>query len=122
MRRSGPSLLRVVVGAVLLAFAASAVGHACYGFDALEHSGLLPPCVFNALFRIDCPGCGMTRSFSLLSQLRIGDAFRAHPAGPVLLATMTCYVAAPHGRVVRIMRDAAPALLVAVLAIWIARF
>lgn len=122
MRPSGPSLLRIAVGAVLVAFAASAVGHACGGFDALQHSGLLPPCVFNTLLRIDCPGCGMTRSFILLSQLRIGDAFRAHPAGPVLLVTMACYVAAPRGRVVTIMGQAAPALLAAVLAIWIVRF
>jgi hypothetical protein len=45
----------------------------------------LPPlCVFKALTGHDCPGCGLTRSFTYMGHLDIVAAFRMHALGPVL--------------------------------------
>lgn len=36
------------------------------------------PCVFNLLFKIPCPSCGMTRAYINLLHLDISGAFRMH--------------------------------------------
>lgn len=42
----------------------------------------LPPmCQFQALFGIDCPGCGLTRCFISLAHGDLGGAWRYNPAG-----------------------------------------
>jgi hypothetical protein len=35
----------------------------------------LMPCLFQSIFHIPCPGCGMTRAFILLGHFRIQEAF-----------------------------------------------
>ena len=45
-------------------------------------------CWFRATFGIECPFCGMTRSFVSLAHGDIASAFRFHPAGPLLFAAM----------------------------------
>jgi hypothetical protein len=45
-------------------------------------------CWFRAVFHIDCPFCGMTRSFVALAHGDVTAAFRFHPAGPLLFAAM----------------------------------
>lgn len=49
---------------------------------------LRPPCVcvFRAIFGIDCPACGITRSAGALLTGDIPGAFRFHPAGPLIVA------------------------------------
>lgn len=37
------------------------------------------PCVFQALFGVSCPGCGMTRAMIAALQLRFREAFAYHP-------------------------------------------
>lgn len=37
------------------------------------------PCVFQALFRIPCPGCGMTRAYISLLHFDLEQAFAYHP-------------------------------------------
>jgi hypothetical protein len=45
----------------------------------------LPPlCLFKALTGHDCPGCGLTRSFTYMGHLDPIAAFRMHMLGPVL--------------------------------------
>lgn len=39
-------------------------------------------------FQIDCPFCGMTRSFVALAHGDLAAALRFHPAGPLLFAAM----------------------------------
>jgi hypothetical protein len=51
-------------------------------------------CWVHALFGIDCPMCGMTRSFVALAHGRVSDAFHFHPAGPLLFAAMVAVVIA----------------------------
>ena len=45
-------------------------------------------CWFRAVFHVDCPFCGMTRSFVALAHGDASAAFRFHPAGPLLFAAM----------------------------------
>jgi len=45
-------------------------------------------CWFRAVFQIDCPFCGMTRSFVALAHGDVAAALRFHPAGPLLFAAM----------------------------------
>lgn len=49
----------------------------------------LPPCPCVLIFGRPCPGCGLTTSFTNLIHGRFGDAFRAHPIGPILYAMFT---------------------------------
>ena len=40
-------------------------------------------CWFRGVFHIDCPFCGMTRSFVALAHGDVASALRFHPAGPI---------------------------------------
>jgi len=51
-------------------------------------------CWFRAVFRIDCPFCGMTRSFVALAHGDVAAAFQFHPAGPLLFAAMVVFLGA----------------------------
>jgi len=51
-------------------------------------------CWLHAAFGIDCPMCGMSRSFVALAHGRLGDAVHFHPAGPLLFAAMAVLVIA----------------------------
>jgi hypothetical protein len=51
-------------------------------------------CPSHALFGVDCPFCGMTRSFVALAHGEIGRAFAFHPAGPLLFAAMLVFLGA----------------------------
>ena len=41
-------------------------------------------CTFRRLFGIDCPGCGLTRSFVYMGHLQPRQALEMHLLGPVL--------------------------------------
>jgi hypothetical protein len=45
-------------------------------------------CWFRAVFHVDCPFCGMTRSFVALAHGDVAGGFRFHPAGPLLFVAM----------------------------------
>ena len=47
----------------------------------------LPPlCTMKRLTGLDCPGCGLTRSFIALGHGQWRDSFRFNPAGPIWFA------------------------------------
>ncbi len=65
------------------------------GFGTHQQLGL-PPCTFEAMTRVPCPGCGLTTSFTHMAHLSPWSALDAHPMGPVLfLITLVVAVAAP---------------------------
>lgn len=41
----------------------------------------VPLCIVKALTGLECPGCGMTRSFLLIGHGRLAAAAKMHPAG-----------------------------------------
>jgi hypothetical protein len=121
MQRDPASVLR---GGIVLALGvtlASGLALAICGVDLLRHLSLFPACPFHTVTGLPCPGCGMTRAFLLLGQLRIGDALAAHPLAPGLLLAMLWMLAGAPGRA-RVPRDAvATALLALVVGVWLAR-
>lgn len=65
------------------------------GFGTHQQLGL-PPCSFEAVTHVPCPGCGLTTSFTNMAHLHVVDAFRAHLMGPLLFAlTLAVALAAP---------------------------
>ncbi|MBC7974004.1 MAG: DUF2752 domain-containing protein [Myxococcales bacterium] len=51
-------------------------------------ASLGPLCWFRAVTDVDCPFCGLTRSFVALAHGDLAAAVRFHPAGPLLFAAM----------------------------------
>jgi hypothetical protein len=49
-------------------------------------------CVWRRITTLDCPGCGLTRSFCAMSQIQIRQAFVLHPVGPLLYLAMVWVV------------------------------
>jgi hypothetical protein len=110
-----------VLAAGLLALVAVGLAHGLLGVDALAHSGIFPPCPFRAATGVPCPGCGMTRAFLLLAQLRLGEALAAHPLAPALALALGWKLLG-RGWPARIPRDAAVGVALAlVTAVWIVR-
>jgi hypothetical protein len=57
------------------------------GTFLLSHSSLSgPPCPFKTILHLPCPGCGMTRSLSVLWHGDLYLSFRYHPLGLPLFA------------------------------------
>lgn len=81
------TLLRVAIAGVLAGGLLAGLSWLVFGVD-LAAAPIFPPCPFRAVTGVPCPGCGMTRAFLLLFQLRFGEAFAQHPAAPALLAAM----------------------------------
>jgi Protein of unknown function (DUF2752) len=51
-------------------------------------------CPSRLFFSIECPFCGLTRSFVALAHGRPGEAWAHHPAGPLLFAALALLVVA----------------------------
>ena len=119
---ANPGSKSVRISALVLGVTlASGLALVCCDVDLLRHLSFFPACPFHAASGLPCPGCGMTRAFLLLGQLRIGDALAAHPLAPGLLLAMLWTLAGAPGRA-RIPRDAVTtALLALVLGVWLAR-
>lgn len=65
------------------------------GFGTHQQLGL-PPCNFQEVSGIPCPGCGLTTSFTNMAHGRVLDAFGAHLMGPLLfLITLAVALGAP---------------------------
>lgn len=49
-------------------------------------------CSFRSFLGVDCPGCGLTRSFVLAVRLRFADAWAMHPLGTLLVIYLAASV------------------------------
>ena len=77
------------------------------GFGTHQQLGL-PPCGFEAMTHVPCPGCGLTTSFAAMAHLHVVEALRAHLMGPPLFALVAAVaVVAPRGvrRGVPVLRE-----------------
>ncbi len=93
-RRGEPDrVLRLLIAAVFTVMLVSGLTYAFLGVDFLTQPYLGLPCAFRTLTGFACPGCGMTRAFLLLSQLRIDDALATNPAAPFLAGAMLWHLA-----------------------------
>ncbi len=77
-----------------LAAAAWLVPTAGGGVARADGTPLGALCWLHAAFGIECPMCGMTRSFVALAHGDLAAAFRFHAAGPLLFAAMAALVVA----------------------------
>ena len=111
-------MFRVAVGVLLAAMVLAGVGHRVFGWDLGEWLPWLPGCAFRSVTGIPCPGCGMTRAFLLLSQLRLGDAFATNPASPALVTALAAWWLRPQRWPPRKANIAWAAALAAVLLSW----
>ncbi len=101
-RRGEPDrVLRLLIAAVFTVVLVSGLAYAFLGVDFLAHTYLGLPCAFRTVTGTPCPGCGMTRAFLLLSQLRIDDALATNPAAPFLAGAMMWRLAASRGALLR---------------------
>ena len=112
------ALLRIAVGGSLAALVVCGVGQRLFGWDPGGLLQLLPGCAFRSATGISCPGCGMTRAFLLLAELRLADAFAANPASPALAAAMATWLLRPPRLSPRYRTLACGAALAAVLVAW----
>src|SRR5439155_3069638 len=101
----------------------------------LALSFLLPPngipgkmCIYKALTGIECPACGLTRSFVAISHGRWAVAVRTNPAGPLVYVffwlLLINRLSAATGRRVMLIAERGGAYLFlwfALLAQWMAR-
>lgn len=97
---------------ILLVLAAGIVGLSCLLQVTGERTVSLPvigiplpgTCTYQRWFGIDCPGCGLTRSFVSLGHGDLSSAWRFNPAGPLgflMVASQIPYRAAQLWRVRR---------------------
>jgi hypothetical protein len=72
---------------------------ACFAIVGLVLSFLLPTdglgvtvCWFKSCFELPCPGCGLTRSVTCISQFQFGKAWGYHPFGTLIYALFVANV------------------------------
>jgi len=56
------------------------------GLRGVPRVNLPPSCASQALFGVDCPGCGLTRSFVHLACGDVAESLRCHRIGWLLMA------------------------------------
>ena len=109
----------------------TALGGLAAGFllspHALHKSPVLCPVRF--AYGVECPGCGLGRSFVLLAHGDVSAAFAAHLFGPLVFAVFVVTVAAPPALRWLARTDEqslvhvwAPRLAGALVCVWIARW
>lgn len=75
-----------ICGSVLaLAFVLRVMPDQRVEFVFLRGSPLPESCLSRTLFNVNCPGCGLTRSFIHLAAGRVGDSLSANRVGWLLL-------------------------------------
>lgn len=95
MKRSGRALDLGLAGLAAAQLGAAAWLAPAGDRVALPGGAPLPElCLVHATLAVDCPLCGMTRSFVALAHGDLAAALRFHPAGPLLFVAMAAFVAA----------------------------
>ncbi|MFK7738562.1 MAG: DUF2752 domain-containing protein [Pirellulaceae bacterium] len=94
-KQSSPVVRRLDVGAVVWFGGAVLVLLAAYSFSVVDgrlvelpfvQIALPETCAFRGTFGMDCPGCGLTRSFVHIAHGRLGDAWQLHAVSFILFA------------------------------------
>ena len=87
-------LLAMTIAPLALLFAILTAG---WWIKPAQVSGL-PLCFFKVLTGLDCPGCGLTRSFLALARGHLGEAIRFNAAGPLVYLLFAGYFVEGVGR------------------------
>ena len=85
-------ILRVLVFFIFGIIALSGICFHLLGIDFRDYLPHFSLCAFRAITGIQCPGCGMTRAFLSLGQLKFKEAIQLNPFSLFLLITMILYI------------------------------
>jgi hypothetical protein len=64
----------------------------CWEIDALNYLPDVSLCPFHVITGMACPGCGMTRAFLTLGQLKLQEAIALNPFSLPLFSVMILYL------------------------------
>ncbi len=84
-------LLYFSVGIILCLVIASGIFFYLWEINLINYLAGIPLCPFHALTGKSCPGCGMSRAFLLLGQLKIIEALKMNLFSVPLLLLMIIY-------------------------------
>jgi hypothetical protein len=119
-RRLPPEkILFFVIGSILFLVVASGILFYIWKINLVNYISGIPLCPFNALTGKPCPGCGMSRAFLLLGQLKIIEALKMNLFSVPLLLLMIVYFI--FGRIPQWLQKKylAYIFLFAILTLWI---
>lgn len=80
-RRRQWEMLVIAIAVIGLSLALDAPSGDRVALGVLPQWPLPPMCASRSLFGVECPGCGLTRSFVHLAHGRWSDSFRCHRVG-----------------------------------------
>lgn len=73
------NLMRFITIGIVSIVVFTSVLYFLFRIDLLVYLPKIYVCPFHALLGKPCPGCGMTRSFLLLGQLKFSEAIKTNP-------------------------------------------
>lgn len=82
----------VICGGIIIASAALELRPSGLSLPGLPSLVLPGMCVTRTVFHVNCPGCGMTRSFVAMAHGELELAFRLHRLGPLLFVLVLAQI------------------------------
>ncbi len=121
--RIGPEkILYFSIGAILSLVISSGILFYFWKINLIDYLPNISLCPFHALTRKPCPGCGMSRAFLLLGQLKIKEALGINLFSVPLLLLMIAYFTFGYIPLWLQNKYLVRISIFAVLAFWIVRF
>ena len=114
-------VLHFSIGAILCLVIVSGVLFFFWNKDLMDYLPETSLCPFHAITGKSCPGCGMSRAFLLLGQLRIKEALEMNLFSVPLLSLMIVYFTFGHIPSLLQNKYLVHISLFAVLAFWTVR-
>jgi hypothetical protein len=84
--------MQVIVILLLSGIFLSGMAYYIFHFDAVAEMNKIVLCPFRIITELPCPGCGMSRAFLSIGQLKIIQAVNYNLFSPFLFAIMVLYL------------------------------
>ena len=85
-------VMRMAAGVIVFLTILSGVLLHFWEIDALHYLPSISLCPFHVITGMACPGCGMTRAFLTLGQLKLQEAIALNPFSVPLFSVMIVYL------------------------------
>jgi len=85
-------VMRMATGVIVCLTLLSGLLLHCWEIDALNYLPAVSLCPFHVITGMACPGCGMTRAFLTLGQLKLRQAIAFNPFSLPLFSVMLLYL------------------------------
>lgn len=86
------TIMRIATGVIFSLVITSGVLLYFWEVDSIHYLPRVSLCPFHFITGIPCPGCGMTRAFLTLGQLKMKEAIALNPFSIPLLSVMIFYL------------------------------